>query len=127
MFETLDVNYSIKKIHFFWDSNSLWEFSVDPADVFLQNLSVPDLLLHVTGFARIPAEHEKSGRQSIESVNGAQVPQIVLLGEDEDNSVVTVATARMNLGNESIHNLVFFWLINVPTRFKYAETKFCSF
>ena len=66
-------------------------------------MSIPDLLLHVASFARIPAEHEKSGRQSIESVNGAQVPQVVLLGEDEDHSVVTIATARMNLNDKSIH------------------------
>jgi hypothetical protein len=64
-------------------------------------LTVPDLLLHVASFARIPAEHEKSGRQAIESVNGAQVPQVVLLGEDKDHSVVTIATAWMNLSDEN--------------------------
>ena len=77
--------------------NLLREFSVNPADIFLENLSITDLLFHVTSFSRISTEHQKSGRQSIQSVNCAKISQVVFLGKNEDHSVVTIATAWVNL------------------------------
>jgi hypothetical protein len=77
--------------------DSLWKLSIDPADVLLENLTVPDLLLHVSGLPRVPAKHEQAGGEPVEAVNGAQVAEVVLLGEDEDDRVVAVPAARMHL------------------------------
>ena len=71
--------------------------SFDPADVFFLDLPCPDLLLHLSGLLRVPAEQEKAGSESIQSVDGPQVLEAVLLGKDEDDGVVTVAAARVNL------------------------------
>ena len=45
----------------------------------------------------LPAEHEKSGSEPVEPVDGPEVLQVVLLGKDEHNGVVTVPTAWVNL------------------------------
>ena len=42
---------------------SLRELSLDPADVLLEDLAVPDLLLHVARLARVPTEHQQPRRQ----------------------------------------------------------------
>ena len=42
---------------------SLWKLSLDPADVLLEDLPVPDLLLHVARLARVPPEHQQARRQ----------------------------------------------------------------
>ena len=47
----------------------------------------------------LPAEHEKSGCEPVQPVDGPEVLQVVLLGKDEHYSVVTVPTAWVNLKN----------------------------
>ena len=71
--------------------------SFDPADVLLLDLPRPDLLLHLPSLLRVPAEQEKTGSESVQTVNGPKVLESVLLGQDEDDGVVTVAAARVNL------------------------------
>ena len=88
--------------------NLLREFSVNPADIFLENLSITDLLFHVPSFSRISTEHQKSWRQSIQSVNCPKISQVVFLGKNEDHSVVTIATAWVNL---SKYNLILYDVI----------------
>ena len=75
----------------------LWKFSLDPADVLLEDLPVPDLLLHVPRLLGVPPEHEEPRRKSVQAMNGAQVLQVVLLGQDEDHGIVTISPARMYL------------------------------
>ena len=75
----------------------LREVAFDPADVLLLDLPRPDLLLHLPSLLRVPAEQEKTGSESIQTVNGPQVLESVLLGQDEDDGVVTVAAAWVNL------------------------------
>jgi len=77
--------------------NLLRKFSLDAANVFLLNLSRPDLLLHFPGFLRVPAKQEKAGGQPVQPVDGPEVLEAVLLRQDEDHRVVAVAAARMNL------------------------------
>ena len=71
--------------------------SFDPADVLLLNLPRPDLLLHLPRLLRVPAEEKKTGGEAIESVNGSQVLEAVLLGQDENDGVVPVSAARVDL------------------------------
>jgi hypothetical protein len=78
-------------------SNLLRKFSLDSTNVFLLNLSRPDLLLHFPGFLRVPAEQEETGSQPVQPVDGPEVLETVLFRQDEDHRVVAVATARMNL------------------------------
>lgn len=75
----------------------LWEFSFYTADVFLEHLSVPYLLLHVPGLLGVATEHEQSGSEPVEAMDGSQVLEVVLLGQNEHHGVVTVAPARMDL------------------------------
>ena len=97
---------------------SLRELALNPADVFLENLTVPNLLLHLTRLTRIsatgsriitllhtpetelPAEHEEARGEPIQPVNCPQVLQVVFLGQDENHSVVPVPAARVNLEME---------------------------
>jgi hypothetical protein len=78
-------------------SNLLRKFSLDSTNVFLLNLSGPDLLLHFPGFLRVPAEQQKAGSQPVQPVDGPEVLEAVLLRQDEDHRVVAVAAARVNL------------------------------
>jgi len=78
-------------------SNLLRKFSLDSANVFLLNLSGPDLLLHFPGFLRVPAEQQKAGSQPVQPVDGSEVLEAVLLRQDEDHRVVAVAATRVNL------------------------------
>ena len=57
---------------------SLWKLSLDPADVLLEDLPVPDLLLHVAGLAGVAPEHEQAGRQPVQR-NEIEYPDEVLL------------------------------------------------
>jgi hypothetical protein len=75
----------------------LWKFSVDTTHVFLEHLSVPDLLLHISGLSGIATKHEKTGSQPVQSVNGSKVLQIVFLGQNENDCIVAVTTTWMNL------------------------------
>ena len=77
--------------------HSLWELALDPADVLLEHLPVPDLLLHVAGLARVAAEHEQPRGEPVQTVDGAQVLQVVLLGQDEHHGVVAVPPAGVHL------------------------------
>lgn len=77
--------------------NLLRKLSLYPADIFLQNLAVPDLLLHVPCLLRIPSEHQQTRSQSVQSVNRPQVFQIVLFSQYEYHSIMTIATTWMDL------------------------------
>ena len=77
--------------------DSLWKFSFDAADIFFEDLSVPNLLFHVTRFLGVSPKHEESRCQPVKTVNCPEVLQIVLLGQNEDHSVVTVSATWMNL------------------------------
>ncbi len=77
--------------------NLLRKFPLDAANVFLLNLSGPDLLLHFPGFLRVPAEQQEAGSEPVQPVDGPEVLEAVLLRQDEDHRVVAVAAARMNL------------------------------
>ena len=77
--------------------NLLREFSVDSADVFLLDLPGTDLLLHFAGLFGVPAEEQQSGSESVQPVDRPQILQAALFGQDEDDRVVAVTAARMNL------------------------------
>ena len=77
--------------------NLLWKLSLDSADIFLEDLSVTNLLLHLPGLARVATKHEQTRGESVQTVDGAQVLEVAFLGQDEDHSVVSVAATRMDL------------------------------
>lgn len=77
--------------------NSLWEFSLDTANVLLLHLSISDLMLHLSRFLRTTSEQQQARRQPIQSMYRPQVLQIVFFGENKDHCVVTITAARMNL------------------------------
>ena len=74
-----------------------WELSVHPADVLLLDLPGPDLLLHLARLLGVPAEEEEARGEPVQSVDGPQVLEPVLLGQDEHHRVVAVAAARVDL------------------------------
>jgi len=76
---------------------SLRELTLHPADVFLQHLPIPDLLLHLASLPWVPPEHQQPRCESVQTVDRSQVLQTELLGEDEDDRVVPVSPARMDL------------------------------
>lgn len=76
---------------------SLGEFTLDATHVLLLHLPIADLMLHLAGLLRAATEQQQTGRESIQPMNGAQILQIVLLGQNENDRIVTVSTARMNL------------------------------
>ncbi len=80
-----------------FEKSLLRELSFDPTHVFFEHLSVADLLLHVPGFFGVSSKHQKTWSQTVQAVNGTQIFQIVFLGQNEDNCIVTVATTGMNL------------------------------
>ena len=75
----------------------LREFSVDPADILFEDLSVPDLLLHISCLFRIAAKHEEPRCEPVQPVDRPQVLQVVFLGKDENHSVVTISATWMDL------------------------------
>lgn len=121
---------------------SLGELALDPADILLEDLAVPDLLLHLTRLARIPktgwriklrshytpemelpAKHEEAGGEPVKPVDGPQVLQVVFLGQDEDHSVVAIAAAWVHLENRDTWSL----MSSVTTTFHSSEGRAKSF
>lgn len=76
---------------------SLGKLSLDAAHVLLLDLSVPDLVLHLARLFRAAAEQQQARSEPVQPMNGAQILQVVLFGQDEDHRVVPVSTARMHL------------------------------
>ena len=75
----------------------LREFSLYTTNVFFEHLSISDLLFHIPGLFGISTEHQKARRQPVQTVNCAQVFQIVFLGQNEDYCIVAVSTTGVNL------------------------------
>lgn len=75
------------------------KLALDSAHVLLGDEPRPDLLFHGARLLLGPPEQEQPGREPVEPVDRSQVAQIVLLGQDEGHSVVSVSAARMNLHN----------------------------
>ena len=73
------------------------EFSFDSTHVRLSNLSRANVLLHFPGFFGVPSEEQKSGRQPVQAVDGPKVLEAIFLSKDEDDGVVSITSARMNL------------------------------
>ena len=97
----------VKKYKIVQRNRSLhWEFSVNPADILLLDLSCSDLLLHFPRLLWIPSEKKETRGESVQPVDRAQVLEAVLLGQDEHHGVVAVATARMNLKKNQDRNRI---------------------
>ena len=71
--------------------------SLDPADVLLLHLPRPDLLLHLARLLGVAPEEEEPRRQPVQAVDGAQVLEALLLGQDEHHRVVAVSAAGVHL------------------------------
>ena len=80
-----------------WKGNLLRKLSLHPTDILLENLTISDLLFHLTGFSWISAKHQQSRGEPVQSMNGPQVLQIVFFSQNKDNSVVTISATRMDL------------------------------
>ena len=80
----------------------LWKLSLNSADVLLEDLSVSDLLLHLPSLPRIATKHQETRCESVKTVDGSQVLEIIFLGQDEDHSVVTVSATRMDLQEKDV-------------------------
>jgi len=76
---------------------ALRELSLHPADILLQHLPVPDLLLHLPGLPGVPPEHQQPGGQAVQPVDGAQVLQVVFLRQYEDHCVMAVSSTWVHL------------------------------
>ena len=90
-FISLLVYYTLSMVYL------LWKFSLHSADILLQDLSVPDLLLHLSGFSGISSKHQQTRCQPVQSVDGPQILKVVFFSQDEDNSIVSIATTRVDL------------------------------
>ena len=66
------------------------------ADILLLDLPVLDQLLHDPGLGRALAEYQDPRGESVQSMNCVQMLVSEFLGEDEDDSVVSVSATRMN-------------------------------
>lgn len=75
----------------------LWEFTLDTADVLLLHLSVPNLVLHLSRLLRAAPEEQQPRRQSIQTMNGPQVLQVVLFGQDKHHRIVSITSTRVHL------------------------------
>ena len=89
-------------------TNLLRKLSIHSTNVFLQNESVADLLLHLPRLPGVPPEHEEPRGEPVQPVDGPEVLQIVFLGQDEDHSVVPVSATRMYLPSHSLR-----WIIEL--------------
>lgn len=77
----------------------LGKLALDAAHVLLQHLPVADLMLHLAGLLRAATEQQQTAGEPIEPMDGAQILQIVLFGQYEDDGVVAIPAARMHLGS----------------------------
>ena len=60
------MSCEVESLYLIKFGRSLWKLSLDPADVLLEHLAVPDLLFHVSGLAGVAAEHEQARRQPVQ-------------------------------------------------------------
>lgn len=84
-------------------SYSLGEVALNAAHVFLGHLPVADLVLHLARLLGRAPEQQQATRQPVQPVDGAQVLEVVLLGQDEDDGVVAVPAARVDLPTKMDH------------------------
>ena len=75
----------------------LRKFSFNPTYVFFQNLSVTNLLFHVSCLFGVSSKHQQTGSESIQAMYCSQIFQIVFLGQNENDCIVTITTTRMDL------------------------------
>ena len=94
-------------------TNLLRKLSIHSTDVFLQYESVPDLLLHLPRLPGVPPEHEETRGQPVQPVDGPEVLQIELLGENEDHSVVPISPTRMYLPSPILRWIIEFFKIKL--------------
>lgn len=103
---------------------SLRKSALDPAHVLFVHLSVADLRLHDACVPGRPAEHEQTAGQSVQTVDGPEVPQVVLLRQHEHHRIVPITTARMNLITVTPRNRLSFVMNTFQTHsecaFKYS-------
>ena len=97
-------------------TNLLWKLSVNSTNVFLEDESVPDLLLHLPRLPGVPPEHEETRSEPVQSVDGPEVLQIVFLGKNEDHSVVPVSPTRMYLPSPILGWIIEFLKIKLTGR-----------
>jgi hypothetical protein len=65
--------------------------------VYVTDLPISYLVLHLPRLLRSPAEQQYAAGQSVQPVNRPEILQVVLLGQNEDHGVVPVTAAWMHL------------------------------
>ena len=94
------ITYLFQFSLFFIKSNKfylLWKFSFNPTYIFFQNLSVTNLLFHVSCLFGVSSKHQQTGSESIQAMYCSQIFQIVFLGQNENDCIVTITTTGMDL------------------------------
>jgi hypothetical protein len=76
----------------------LWKFSLHPANILFGYFSVSNLLFHFSSLFRASSEQKQAGCESIQAMNGPKVFQLMFFGQDEDNGIVPISSAWVDLG-----------------------------
>ena len=88
------VAYGLQRL--FTDHLLRRELSRNPAQILLLNLPGLDQLLHHPGLGGGLAEYEDTRSEPVQSVHRVEMFEAELLGEDENNGVVTIPPTRVN-------------------------------